>query len=250
MTGGAGQQAQRIRAMDSKDVMKPPSNEDKDQIRLFADQAAWSAWMEKNHCSSSGLWLRLAKKGSGLQSVTYAEALEVALCHGWIDGQKRGESERAWLQRFLPRSARSIWSKINRQKALALITAGRMTPAGQAAIDAAKKNGTWEAAYDSPKSAKVPDDFQKALDVSPGAQEFFDSLDGANRYAILFRIQTVKKTETRERKIREFIQMLERGERIHEPGSVRRALQPTRLGGSGGKKKRASSAQKRHHAPE
>jgi uncharacterized protein YdeI (YjbR/CyaY-like superfamily) len=152
-----------------------------------------------------------------LRSVTYIEALEVALCYGWIDGQKRGESDQAWLQRFLPRSGRSIWSKINREKALALVSGKRMKPAGQEAINAAKKSGTWDAAYDSPKSAKIPEDFQAALDASPRAHEFFQSLDGANRYAVLFRIQTVKKAETRARKIREFVEMLERREKIHEP---------------------------------
>ena len=192
-----------------------------DRIRLFATPSAWKSWLDKNHRSSPGLWLRLAKKGSGLRSLTYAEALDIALCYGWIDGQKRGESEQAWLQRFLPRSAKSIWSKINRQKALALIAGKRMQAAGQAAIDAARKSGKWDAAYDSPKSAQVPKDFQAALDLSPRAREFFQALDGANRYAVLFRIQTVKKADTRARKIREFVEMLERGERIHEPRRAR-----------------------------
>jgi len=188
-----------------------------DQIRLFSTPAAWAAWLEKNHGNSLGLWLRLSKKGSGLRSVTYSEALEIALCYGWIDGQKRGESEQAWLQRFLPRSARSIWSKINREKASVLIASGRMKAAGRKAIDTAKKNGTWQGAYDSPKSAKVPEDLQAVLDASPRAKKFFEQLDSANRYAILFRIQTVKKADTRERKIREFAVMLERHERIHQP---------------------------------
>lgn len=187
-----------------------------DAIRLFASQPAWASWLEKNHRKSSGLWLRLAKKDSRLRSVTYAEAVEIALCYGWIDGQKRGESEQAWLQRFLPRAPRSIWSKINRDKALALIACGKMQAAGHEAIEAAKKNGTWDGAYDSPKSAKVPEDFQVALNDHPRGREFFEQLDGANRYAVLFRIQTVKKAETRARKIREFIGMLERCERIHE----------------------------------
>ena len=120
------------------------------EARLFKDQAAWSAWLDKNHARSSGIWLRLAKKNSGLQSVTYAEALEAALCYGWIDGHKRPESDQAWLQRFCPRSAKSIWSKINREKALALIQSGRMMPAGHQAIEQAKSNGRWESAYDSP----------------------------------------------------------------------------------------------------
>lgn len=195
------------------------------QIHLFLTQAAWAAWLGKNHRQSSGLWLRLAKKGSELQSVTYGEALEVALCYGWIDGQKRGEGEKAWLQRFLPRSARSIWSKINVDKANALIAGGRMQPAGHEAIEAAKKNGTWKAAYDSPRSAKVPADLQAALDASSKARKFFEELDGANRYAILFRIQTVKKAETRARKVSEFVAMLEKRERIHQ--ARRRQKKPT-----------------------
>jgi uncharacterized protein YdeI (YjbR/CyaY-like superfamily) len=193
-----------------------------DPIRRFATQAAWAGWLEKNHRKSEGLWLRLAKKGSGLRSVTYGEALEVALCYGWIDGQKRGESQQAWLQRFLPRSTTSIWSKINRDKAVGLIASGRMKVAGLQAVEAAKKHRRWDAAYDSPKSAKVPEDFQAALDASPRAREFLQSLDGANRYAVLFRIQTVKKAETRARKILDFIEMLERRERIHEPRKTRR----------------------------
>ena len=192
-----------------------------DPIRLFATQTAWAAWLEKNHRNSRGLWLRLGKKGSGLHSVSYSEALEVALCYGWIDGQKRGESERAWLQRFLPRSTKSIWSKINRDKATGLIACGRMKVAGLEAVDAAKKSGSWDAAYDSPKSALVPKDFQTALDASPPVREFFRALDGANRYAVLFRIQTVKKAETRARKIREFVKMLERNEKIHQPRKAR-----------------------------
>ncbi|MFZ0322046.1 MAG: YdeI/OmpD-associated family protein [Candidatus Sulfotelmatobacter sp.] len=188
---------------------------------LFSSQQAWAAWLEKNHLKSEGAWLRLAKKGSGLKSVTYAEALEVALCYGWIDGQKRPESEQAWLQRFLPRSVRSIWSKINREKAVALIAQGRMTHNGLEAIETAKKNGRWESAYDSPKGATVPDDLQAALDANPRAREFFSSLDSANRYAILFRIQTVKKAETRAAKIRQFVEMLNRKERIHEPRKPR-----------------------------
>ena len=198
------------------------SKSDDAPIVLFTTQSAWAAWLEKNHRKSSGLWLRLAKKGSGLQSVNYAEALEVALCYGWIDGQKRGESENAWLQRFLPRSAKSIWSKINRDKAGALLASGTMKAAGLEAIEAAKKDGRWAAAYDSPKGATVPEDFQAALNASPRALKFFQTLDGANRYAVLFRIQTVKKAETRARRIREFVEMLERHERIHDPRVKRR----------------------------
>jgi uncharacterized protein YdeI (YjbR/CyaY-like superfamily) len=203
--------------------MTPKKDPVTETPRLFATPAQWEVWLQKNHRTTPGLWLRLAKKGSRLRSVTYAEALEIALCYGWIDGQKRGESKQAWLQGFLPRSEKSIWSKINRQKALALLASGRMRPAGRQAIDAAKKNGMWDAAYDSPKSATVPQDFQNALDASPRAREFFQVLDGANRYAVLFRIQTAKKAETRARKIREFVAMLERHETIHEPRRSRKS---------------------------
>jgi uncharacterized protein YdeI (YjbR/CyaY-like superfamily) len=194
---------------------KAVGNNTQADARLFKDQAAWSAWLDKNHERSSGVWLRLAKKNSGLQSVTYAEALEAALCYGWIDGHKRPESDQAWLQRFCPRSAKSIWSRINREKALALVKSGRMMPAGQQAIEQARSNGRWESAYDSPSRASVPDDFQAALKLSPKAKSFFETLDRANRYAILFRIQTAKKPETRARNIQKFVAMLERGEKIH-----------------------------------
>jgi uncharacterized protein YdeI (YjbR/CyaY-like superfamily) len=190
-------------------------------VRLFHGQAAWQKWLEKNHLKSNGLWLRLAKQGSGLRSVSYSEAVEIALCYGWIDGQKKAESEQAWLQRFLPRSARSIWSKINREKALALIAQNQMKSAGLKAIEAAKENGSWESAYDSPRSAEVPTDLQAALDASPRAREFFQSLDRANRYAVLFRIQTAKKAVTRAAKIRQLVEMLERNQRIHEPRKLR-----------------------------
>jgi uncharacterized protein YdeI (YjbR/CyaY-like superfamily) len=190
-----------------EDTQAPP--------RLFKDQSSWSAWLEKNHHKSNGIWLRLAKKNSGLRSVTYAEALEIALCYGWIDGHKRPESEQTWLQKFCPRSSKSIWSKINREKALALIKAGRMTPAGHEAIEQAKRNGRWDSAYDSPSGATVPNEFQTALNASPRANAFFEKLDRVNRYAILFRIQTAKKPETRTRNIQKFIAMLERHEKIH-----------------------------------
>lgn len=190
-------------------------------MRPFATVSAWRKWLDKNHRRSPGLWLRISKKGSKSPSVTYKEALEVALCYGWIDGQKRAESEEAWLQRFAPRSARSIWSKINREKAKALIANGRMTPAGHKAIETAQENGTWKAAYDSPKGAQIPEDFQEALNANSRAREFFETIDRANRYAVLFRIQMPKKPETRARKIQEFVAMLARHEKIHGPRSAR-----------------------------
>jgi uncharacterized protein YdeI (YjbR/CyaY-like superfamily) len=183
--------------------------------KLFKSKEDWSAWLEKNHHQTDGVWLRLAKKDSGLRSVTYKEALDAALCYGWIDGQKKPENEQTWLQKFCPRSSRSIWSKINREKVLALIASGEMKAAGLAAIESAKQNGRWEAAYDSPSGATIPADFQAALDASPQAAAFFKTLNKANSYAILWRIQTVKKAETRARKIEHFIGMLERKEKVH-----------------------------------
>ncbi len=150
-----------------------------------------------------------------MQSVSYKEALEAALCYGWIDGQKKPENEHTWLQRFVPRSSRSVWSKINREKALALIASGEMKTAGLEAIENAKKSARWDSAYDSPSGATVPPDFQAALDANPRAMEFFKTLNRANSYAILWRIQTVKKAETRTRKIEQFIAMLERKEKLH-----------------------------------
>ena len=190
-------------------------SQDLSPVRLFKSKKDWAVWLEKNHGKSSGLWLRVAKKDSGVRSVSYKEALDVALCYGWIDGQKKPENEKTWLQRFLQRSSKSIWSKINREKALGLIASGDMKAAGLEAIENAKKNGRWEAAYDSPSGAAVPKDFQDALDGNARARAFFESLDRANRYAVLWRIQTVKKAETRARKIRDFVEMLERGEKIH-----------------------------------
>ena len=171
--------------------------------------------MDANHATAAGAWLRLAKKGSDIRSVSYTEALDVALCYGWIDAQKKPESEQAWLQRFTPRRNKSIWSKRNRQKALALMEACRMKPAGLEQVERARADGRWEAAYDSPSGAEVPDDLQAALDKNARAQAFFGTLDRANRYAVLFRIQTARKAETRARRIREFVRMLARHDKLH-----------------------------------
>ena len=184
-------------------------------IELFEDQGAWAAWLESNHADSPGLWLRHAKKASDLASVSYAEALDVALCYGWIDGQKKSYDESSWLQKWTPRGAKSIWSKINREKALKLIEQARIQPAGLAEVERAKQDGRWEAAYDSHSTATVPDDLQAALDSNAEAGAFFATLNSTNRYAILFRIQTAKKAETRAKRIREFIGMLERHEKMH-----------------------------------
>ena len=195
--------------------MKTKTAADPVPPRLFKSKGEWAVWLEKNHLKSSGLWLRLAKKASGLQSVSYHEAIEVALCYGWIDGQKRSENESTWLQKFTPRSAKSVWSKINREKALALIECGEMKAAGMKAIEGAKENGRWQSAYDSATRADVPPDLQAALEANGRAKAFFETIDRQNRYAILWRIQTVKKAETRARKIRQYVEMLARHEKIH-----------------------------------
>ena len=185
-------------------------------IHLFADPGELEAWLEKNGTSSDGVWLKIAKKGSGERSVTYAEALELALCFGWIDSQKRGFDATYFLQRFTPRRPRGRWSKINREKAEALIAAEQMRPAGLAEVEAAKADGRWEAAYEGQRTATVPEDLQRELDASPAAAEFFAGLDSANRYAIVYRLNDAKKPETRQRRLHKFVAMLERGEKIHE----------------------------------
>lgn len=184
-------------------------------ILLFAAPGELEAWLEENHADSQGLWLKIAKKGSDTQSVTYAEALELALCFGWIDSQKRGFDGRHFLQRFTPRRPRGKWSRINRDKAEELIASGKMRAAGLAEVEAAKADGRWEAAYAGQRTAEVPADLQRELDRSETAREFFATLDSANRYAILYRLGEAKKPETRERRLRKFIEMLERGEKIH-----------------------------------
>src|SRR6476660_2369174 len=185
-------------------------------IRLFADPGELEAWLEESHDSSAGVWLKIAKKGTGKRSITYAEALELALCFGWIDSQKRGFDESYFLQRFTPRRPRGRWSKINREKAEALLTAKQMRPAGLAEVEAAKADGRWEAAYEGQRTAKVPVDLRRELDANQAARELFDTLDSSNRYAILYRLDEAKKPETRERRLRKFVAMLERGEKIHQ----------------------------------
>ncbi|HEY2334676.1 MAG TPA: YdeI/OmpD-associated family protein [Solirubrobacterales bacterium] len=182
---------------------------------LFASPAELEAWLEDNHSGAQGLWLKIAKKGSGVESVTYAEALELALCFGWIDSQKRGFDERCFLQRFTPRRPRGKWSRINREKVEGLIASGAMRPTGLAEVEAAKADGRWEAAYAGQRTAKVPEDLQRRLDRNEAAREFFATLDSANRYAILYRLEDAKKPETRERRLQKFVAMLERGEKIH-----------------------------------
>ncbi len=176
---------------------------------------AWETWLDQHHATTSGVWLRLAKKASGDRSVTYQEALEVALCYGWIDGQKKGYDDRSWLQKFTPRSARSLWSKVNKEKVQQLISNGLMKPAGLKAIERAQQNGQWEAAYEAQSRATIPSDLQEALDQNPKAKDFYMTLDSRNRYAILFRVQTAKKAETRARRIQQFVSMLEKQEKLY-----------------------------------
>jgi uncharacterized protein YdeI (YjbR/CyaY-like superfamily) len=180
-----------------------------------ASQDEWETWLQSHHESSTGIWLRLAKKSSGEVTLNYAQALDSALCFGWIDGQKKAESDAFWLQRFSPRTVNSIWSKINTEKAQALVQAGRMRPPGLREMTRAQQDGRWERAYAPSSNATVPADLQIALDANHKAQAFFDTLSRQNRYAILFRIQNVKKAETRARKIAQFVEMLAKGEKLH-----------------------------------
>jgi uncharacterized protein YdeI (YjbR/CyaY-like superfamily) len=184
-------------------------------ILAFASQAEWEAWLDVEHASSDGVWLRFAKKGSGVESVVYAEALEVALCYGWIDSQVKSLDERFYLQKFTPRRARSRWSRVNRDKVEKLTKQGRMKPAGLAQVELAKADGRWEAAYASPANAEVPDDLQAALDGNAKAAEFWASLNKSNRFAILYQLQDAKKPETRARRLEKFMGMLERGEKLY-----------------------------------
>lgn len=172
-------------------------------------------WLEAQPASSPGLWIKFAKAGSGIASVSKADAIDAALCNGWIDGQLDKYDDFYWLIRFTPRKARSKWSQVNRARAVELIEAGRMRPLGLAQIDAARADGRWEAAYAPASKAEVPADLQAALDLNPKAAAFFATLTGANRYAILYRIGAVKKPETRARKVATFIAMLERHESVH-----------------------------------
>jgi uncharacterized protein YdeI (YjbR/CyaY-like superfamily) len=185
------------------------------ETRAFASADEWEAWLRKHHDTAPGVWIRFARKGAGVPTVTYMEALHAALCFGWIDGQARRLDDAFYLQRFTPRRARSIWSKRNRDFATALIESGRMQPAGLREVERAKADGRWDAAYDAPSTATVPDDLQAALDANPAAAEFFAGLSGQNRYAVLHRIQTAKRPETRARRIEKFVAMLAAGETLH-----------------------------------
>jgi uncharacterized protein YdeI (YjbR/CyaY-like superfamily) len=178
-------------------------------------QAHWSEWLERYHDDSAGVWLKIAKKNSGISTVTHREALEDALCFGWIDGQRQSFDETYFLQRFTPRTARSRWSQINCASAERLIAAGRMRPAGLVQVEAAKADGRWEAAYEPQSRASVPKDLQAALDANPAAKAFFETLRGQNRYAILYRVGDAKRAETRAKRIAQFVQMCSEGRTVH-----------------------------------
>jgi len=181
----------------------------------FADPARWRTWLARNHRTSEGVWLRIRKKGAPHRSVTYAEALDEALCFGWIDGQKKSLDAQAFLQKFTPRRPRSIWSKRNIEHCERLIAAGKMEASGQAQIDAAKADRRWGQAYDPPSRAAPPEDLVRALARNRRAREFFETLDRANRYAITWRLQTAKRPETRARRLETFVEMLASGRKIH-----------------------------------
>jgi len=186
-----------------------------DTSTLFKSARAFETWLRKHHATSDGLWLRIAKKGADEPSVTYPEAVDIALCWGWIDGQKKSLDDQHYLQRFTPRRARSIWSKINVDKVAALVECGRMQPPGQAQVDAAKADGRWAKAYDGARTSTVPDDLQAALEASPAAKAFFATVNATNRYAVLWRVQTAVKPETRARRIAQLVDKLARGEVLH-----------------------------------
>ena len=181
----------------------------------FGSQAAWESWLDAHHAAAPGAWLKIAKKGSGAESVSYAEALEVAICYGWIDGQKGPLDDVHWLQRFTPRKPGGKWSRINTDKATELIKAGRMCPAGQREVDLAQADGRWAAAYEGQRTMTVPADLDRELARNQAAREFFATLSGANRYAILYRIAAVKRPETRARKIAQYVAMLAEHQTIH-----------------------------------
>jgi uncharacterized protein YdeI (YjbR/CyaY-like superfamily) len=185
------------------------------EIIHFRSSSGFRKWLASNHRQSDGIWLRIFKNDSGEPTVTYADALDEALCFGWIDGQKQRHDDSSWRQRFTPRRPKSSWSKINTQHAQRLIRAGRMEAAGLAQIDAAKKDGRWTAAYDSPSKATFPEDFLAALSRNKKAEAFFESLNKANRYAIAYRLQTAKKPETKQRRMEMILAMLARGEAFH-----------------------------------
>lgn len=191
-----------------------------DELPLIAFESTqeWAAWLEEQPSSSHGIWLKIAKKGSGIRTIPYAEALDTALCYGWIDGQKAKLDDQYWLQRFTPRKPRSRWSQVNRLRALKLIEQGEMKPAGLREVERAAADGRWDAAYAPQSASSVPEDLQRELDNNPGAAEFFSTLDSASRYSILYGIQDAKLPKTRARRIQQYVQMLSKHRKPHEQG--------------------------------
>jgi uncharacterized protein YdeI (YjbR/CyaY-like superfamily) len=187
-----------------------------EEVLWFATQADLDAWLGENHGQSSGVWLAIAKKGASRRTVSYPEAVETALCFGWIDGQKERGDDEHWRQRFTPRSRRSRWSRINRDKAEQLIAAGRMRPPGLAEVERARADGRWDTAYEGARTAAVPEDLQRELDTDPVAAAAFAGLDSRNRYAIIWRLNDAKRPQTRARRLADYLGMLRRGERLHE----------------------------------
>jgi len=181
----------------------------------FATAEQFRIWIEANAETSDGIWVRISKKGCDTPTVSHPEALEIALCYGWIDGQKKPLDDLYWLQRFCPRKAGSKWSKINTENAVRLIQEGRMTPRGLAEIERAKADGRWDAAYDSPKNAEPPEQFMQRLSQDPKALEFYQTLNRANLYAIAYRLQTAKRPETLEKRITTILEMMREGRRFH-----------------------------------
>ncbi|MGH3064320.1 MAG: YdeI/OmpD-associated family protein [Gaiellaceae bacterium] len=181
-------------------------------VKVFASQETWERWLDRNHGNEEGVWLKVAKKSSDKRTVSVAEALEIALSYGWIDGQRKAFDGDYFLQRFTPRRLRSRWSKINRDSATALIEQGKMRPPGLAEVKRAKADGRWAAAYDSPSNIQPTPELLAALDASPKAKALFEELDSQNRYAILYRVHDAKRPETRTRRIEKFVEMLSRGE--------------------------------------
>jgi uncharacterized protein YdeI (YjbR/CyaY-like superfamily) len=188
---------------------------DEKTTELFADAAAFATWLETNHSDHPGVWMRIAKRGAPEPSVSYADALDVALAYGWIDGQKRPLDAYYWLQAFTRRRPRSVWSKRNVDKAAAMIAAGTMKPAGLAEVEAARVDGRWDRAYEGSSASEPSPEFLAALEASPAAKSFYGTLSSANRYALYYRIHNVKTQETRDRKIADFVAMLARGETLH-----------------------------------
>ena len=195
--------------------MAKETGKDGKPILQLASPQEWEAWLDAEHASSDGVWLKFAKKGSGVTTVVYSEALDIALCYGWIDSQVMTLDERFYLQKFTPRRSRSKWSKINVEKIEALTKAGRMRPAGLEQVELAKADGRWNAAYSSPANMTEPPDLKKALKGNAKAAEFYATLNKSNRFAIIYQLEDAKKPETRERRLAKFIGMLERGEKLY-----------------------------------